>query len=91
MKLEGRKERRFLELVRLGANLSEASRAVGISRMTVRRHVALDPAFRARLEAARIRPTRAPALPADLDWRTAAEALERNAPLRWAPLPLDVD
>jgi hypothetical protein len=86
-KLTGRREARFLELVGLGLTTTEASRAVGVSRMTVHRHRVHDPVFAACLEAARIRPEPAPALPSDVDWQAAAQALERFAPERWAPLP----
>jgi transposase len=81
-KLTARRERRLIELVESGARIAEASRAVEVSRMTVYRHTQTDPAFAARLRAAR---TGTPAPVELVDWREIAEQLERENPLEWGP------
>ena len=90
-KLSTRRRSRFLELVRLGLTIDEASGAVHVSRQAIHWRVKHDPAFGAALDAVRIRPDPAPALPAEWDWQDAARRLEAAAPQRWAPLPWDVD
>jgi hypothetical protein len=71
-----RRERRLLTLIEAGATISEASRAVAISRMTVNRCTRADAAFANRLRLARVR---VPRPPVD-DWRAAALILESNFP-----------
>ncbi|HEX4187084.1 MAG TPA: hypothetical protein VHY83_04215 [Solirubrobacteraceae bacterium] len=95
LKLTSRRETRLLELVALGANVTEAARAVQLSRWTVSRHAQQDPVFAARLDAARELATSANSQtdPApDDDWLAAAKFLESEHPDRWAlpDLPLDV-
>ena len=80
LRLTRRRERRLLTLIEAGATISEASRAVGISRMTVYRRTRADAAFANRLRLARVL-VRVPGPPVD-DWRALALILESNFPER---------
>ena len=79
-KLTRRRERRVLALIAGGATIAEASRAVEVSRQTLYRHARADATFSAQLDAAR---ERLPAMVEPLDWRAAAQYLEREHPERW--------
>jgi hypothetical protein len=76
-----RRERRFLVLIAAGATISEAARAVQVSRQAVYCHAHKDLAFAHRLDLARVR---VPGPPLVEDWRVIAKRLEVNDPLRWA-------
>jgi hypothetical protein len=80
-----RRERRFLVLIEAGATISEAARAVQVSRQTVYGRAAEDLAFAHRLELARVR---LPGPPPVDDWRVIARQLETEHPQDWA-LPGD--
>jgi hypothetical protein len=84
-----RRERRFLALVAAGATISEAGRAVSVSRSTIYTHARASPAFRDRLIVARAGQS-AVALDEPDDWRAVARRLEQSAPERWSrPDPID--
>jgi hypothetical protein len=84
MKLRGKRERRLLALLAFGESLSAASRAIGVSTRTVKRHRRADPVFDEAVRAAR--ENRVPAfVPIEpMDWREVARRLEASDPLRWA-------
>ena len=90
LKLTGRRERRLLDLVQMGATVSEAAAACGVARQTVYRHARRDEGFgtllhlscmigRQSFTAALNREVAAAAL----DWQAAAALLERDFPERY--------
>ena len=74
-----RRERRLLTLIEAGATISEASRAVQVSRTTIYRRAHEDAAFAHRLDLARVLVTGPPLE----DWTAAAAFLEHEHPKRW--------
>jgi hypothetical protein len=88
LKLTYGKQTKLLAALTAGFSLSAACRAVGISRMTVQRHMRADPQFREAVRACRERRVPDPMVAlAELDWREAAARLEAMAPEHWRPQP----
>ncbi len=82
LRLTPSRAQRLVALVEFGEPLASAARAVGVSRQTVYRHRRQDPAFAARLDAARGPGGEVVAL----DWEVIAAQLERDYPERWGGL-----
>ena len=87
LKLTPRRQNRLVALMSGGASLAEAARACRLTRGAVYKCARRDPAFAARVRAARARD---PA-PEVEGWEVIAARLAAEAPERWGPFPLGLD